>query len=425
MKLVTIVCEVNDMAITPNTPRTLPITSPKPPPSTIPKPSNGSGNSSGSSGGRKLPSYAPPGSYYNNSGKLVNKQGQLLNDKGQAVNKQGQLINANNQPINQRGQRVNDKGQAINDKGHLIDAQGRLVNPVGRLVNTEGHLIDRDGKRVNRDGILVDKTGRPLDKDGKVARDKTSAAKGNNEPHEQLLPPKLTQRMLEWKNKAPTTPGPPKMTIAEATTRMVDATKFVKDGIIPSSPSAGIIARDAAISAVVTGVISAPLNIGTYAGSTSASERIKASYLPQPLVPPTPIAKSSVDRPTESEQPDLETLYPRINDAQVTGFAVANTSAALEYGETKVGLIPGQTWPKDPLERMDQLEALLDYAEEHTAPVAEGWKVFFKPHLADKPAAPGMEGLEDRIATIEERISVVNEAQKTILEKMNKSQPVS
>ncbi|WLH67881.1 hypothetical protein [Pseudomonas sp. FP2309] len=391
------------------------------------------------SGGNKLPPNAPAGSYIKN-GQAFNKQGQRLNDKGQAVDKHGHLINAKNQRINSLGQRVNSSGQAIddkerlinekghlintqgkliNDKGHLVDVQGRLVNASGRLVNTEGHLIDRDGKLVNREGFLVDKAGRPLDKDGKIARDKASMVKGNNEAHEQLLPPKITQQVIDWKNKAPKPVSLPKMTIADATARMMDAEKMVKAGVIPSSPSAARVARDSAISAGITGVVSAPINIAAYAGSTAASEQIKASYLPQPMVPPTPSANSLVGRPEAPKEPDVTPLYPRMDDAQVTAFTVTNQTMALRYGDTKAGFLPSQNWSKDPLERMTQLEDLLDFAEEHTKELADLHEVFFKPHLADKAPATGMDGLAARLGTIENRISKLNQAQAKVVKSLS------
>ncbi|PIB52270.1 hypothetical protein AOA57_01645 [Pseudomonas sp. 2588-5] len=281
-------------------------------------------------------------------------------------------------------------------------------------------MVDRDGKRVNREGFLIDSTGRPLDKNGKVARDKASAVKGNNEPHEHLLPPTISQKVLDWKNKVPAPAATPKMTIAEATTRMMNAEKMVKSGVIPSSPSAARVARDAAISAGITGVVSAPINIGAYAGSTAASEQIKASYLPQPMIPPTPSGKSVVERPEAPATPDLDKLYARMNEAQVLAFTVSNQSMALKFGDTETGFVPNQNWSKDPLERMTQLENLLDFAEQHTKEVANQYEVFFKPHLAIEPAAQGLDGLESRMDTLEARIAKLNKAQADILLKMDK-----
>ncbi len=390
-----------------------------------------------------VPAYAPVGSSYNQQGKLVNNKGQLLNSKGQAVNKQGQLINSTNQRVNERGQLVNKSGQPVDNKGRLInennhlinsqgklinankqlvDEQGRLVNHSGRLVNDSGHLIDKDGKRVNIDGVLIDKTGRPLDKNGKVARDQTNAVKGNNEPHVQLLPSTIRQKALDWKNKIPPPASPPKLAMTDVITRMMDAEKMVKNGIIPSSPSAAVVARDAAISAGITGVVSAPINIAAYAGSTAAAEQIKAAYVPLPMIPPTPIAKSSVERPDQTAMPapgpDLNVLYPRMNDDQALAFGVANQSIALKFGDTKTGFIPAQSWSKEPLERMSQLENLLDFAEEHTKELADPHEIYFKPYLAETPAVEGLEGLDARLATIEKRIGGIDKVHKMVLSKL-------
>lgn len=388
---------------------------------------------------KPVPANAPAGSYFNKQGQLVNKQGQRINDKGQAVNKDGHLVNSNNQRINERGQLLNKSGQAVdaknrlinenghlinaqgklvNEKGSLVDTQGRLVNHAGRLVNTEGHLIDRDGKRVNVDGVLIDKTGRPLDKDGKVARDQASAAKGNNEPHEQLLAPSLKQKALEWRGKVTPPPAPPKLTIADVTSRMMDAEKMVKNGIIESSPPAARVARDAAISAGVTGVVSAPINIASYAGSTATAESIKAAYVPVPMVPPTPVAKSSVERPDPSAAtpatPDLGALYPRMNDDQALVFCLANHSMGLKFGDLKTGFVPDQSWSKEPLERMSQMENLMDFSEEHTKELAETHELYFKPYLPAEKAADGVEGLEARLDTLEKRIASVGKVHGSI-----------
>lgn len=393
---------------------------------------------------KPVPTSAPTGSYYNNQGRLVNKQGQFINDKGQAVNKSGYLINSNNQRINEQGQLVNKGGQAVdaknrlinesghlinsqgklvNEKGSLVDTQGRLVNNNGRLVNTDGHLIDKDGKRVNNEGVLIDRTGRPLDKNGKVARDQASAAKGNNEPHEQLLAPGLKQKALEWRGKVTPPPAPPKLTVADAVTRMVDADKMVKKGVINTSPSAAKVARDAAISAGVTGVVSAPINIASYAGSTAAAEQIKATYVPLPMVPPTPIAKSSVERPepasTASATPAAvidESVYKKLNEDQALTFSVANQSMALRFGDTANGFIPSQSWSTDPLERMSQMETLVDFAEEHTKVLSETYQVYFKPTTLPAEKAPeDVAGLATRLDRLEVRVANVDKVHKTVI----------
>lgn len=384
---------------------------------------------------------APNGQFYNQQGKLVNKHNQLVNVKGQRVNDAGQQINAKGKAINDKGQLINAQNQAINtqgkpvdDKGRLIDQQGRLVNSAGRIIDDKGHYIDKDKKLVNREGFLVDKLGRPLDKDGAVARDKASAAMGNNEPHASLIAPALKTKIKGWQGKAMPPATPPKLSIAEVATRLADADKLVKSGVISSSPGAAQIARDAAIGAAVTGFISAPINVASYSGSVAAGESIKASYLPSPLAPPTPIAKSTVERPAGSpaepsaatqsaEDVAAQVLYPRINDAQVSAYAMANLSMALNFGETREGFVPGQDWSNDPVERMAQIEHLLDFAEEHTSPLAKANEIFFQPYLREQKADEGVAGLEVRVDTLERRLAAIDKAQRLIEGKLkNESQ---
>lgn len=413
----------------------------------------------GAQGQRKVADHTPAGSRFNAEGKLINKdgklinrtgqtindKGQLTNDKGQAIDKKGYLINDNNHRINDRGQLVNKdrqpidgkgrlinenghlintNGKLINDAGHLVDTQGRLTNHSGRLVDPKGQLIDKDGKPVNREGFLIDKTGRPLDKDGKVARSLASAAKGNNESHTDFLPKTVLQGVKKWQGAIPAPVPTPKLTIAEAVTRLSDADKMVKAGVISKSLSGATVARDAAIGAAVTGLVSAPINIGAYAGSTAAAERIKASYLPIAMSPPTPIAKSSVELPTaeatakSAAADDVETLYPRMNDAQIHAFMATNQSMVLKFGETGTALLPDQQWPKEPLERLKQLENLLDHAEIHTKEVTEDYEVFFKPYLAAEKPAEGLGGAAARLDTIEKRIAALNKSQGAVLNEM-------
>lgn len=380
---------------------------------------------------------APSGQYFNQQGKLVNKHNQPVNDKGQRINNAGQLINTKGQPINERGQlinaqnqTINSQGRAVNDNGHLIDAQGRPVNTFGRVIDDKGHYIDNDKKLVNKEGFLVDKTGRALDKDGKVARDQASAVKGNNEPHPDMLPPPLKARVFKWQGKEQPPASLPKATVAQVAGRLSDAEKLIKSGVISQSPGAGLIARDAGISAGVTGLVSAPINVAAYSGSVAVGEAIKASYLPAPLVPPPPTAKSTVELPAaapgdaaaavkEAEEAAAQALYPRINDAQIVSLTVTNLSIALRYGETKEHFIPGQYWPAAPLERMEQLENMLDFAEEHTKTLADDNEVYFKSFLPKQKAADGLAGLGARVDALEGRLAALNKAQGLVIDKLS------
>ncbi|WP_427129520.1 hypothetical protein [Pseudomonas kitaguniensis] len=384
----------------------------------------------------------PSGQYHNKEGKLVNKHHQLINDKGKKVNDAGQLINKKGQPINDKGhlinahnQTINSQGKAVNDAGHLIDAQGRTVNTFGRVIDDKGHYIDNDKKLVNKEGFLVDNIGRALDKDGKLARDQASAVKGNNEPHPDLLPPALTKQVYSWQGKVQPPASPPKATVAEVAVRLSDAEKLFKSGVISPSASASLIARDAGISAGVTGLVSAPINVAAYSGSVAVGEAIKASYLPAPLVPPTPIAKSTVELPAaapedpasdvkEAEEAAAQALYPRIDDAQIVGLTVTNLSIALRYGETGENFIPGPHWPSVPLERMEQLESMLDFAEEHTKTLADDNQVYFKCFIPKQKAADGLAGLGARLDALEGRLAALNRAQGLVIDKLSAGQPV-
>ena len=74
------------------------------------------------------------------------------------------------------------------------------------------------------------------------------------------------------------------ISVAEAAKRVFDADRLVKAGVIDTGPSALRVARDAAISAGITGMVSAPINVAAYAGSVAAGERIKSSYAPGVLL---------------------------------------------------------------------------------------------------------------------------------------------
>lgn len=72
---------------------------------------------------------------------------------------------------------------------------------------------------------------------------------------------------------------------------------------------------------------------------------------------------------------------------------------------------------------MSQLENLLDFAEEHTKLLADSHEVYFKPYLAETPAADGVEGVESRLMTIEKRIAAVDKVHKKVLSDLAGSAP--
>lgn len=388
----------------------------------------------------------PNGLFYNQQGKLVNKQNQLVNDRGQRINDAGQLINKHGQAVNDKGKlinaqnhTINSRGALVNNDGHLVDGKDRLINPAGRLVNTKGEYVDRDQRVVNKEGYLIDAQKRPLDKDGKVARDMTTAVKGNNEPHESLFTPGLKKKIHSWQGKDPASDSPKKSTVAEVAQRMTDADKLIKSGVIPKSPGAAQIARDAGISAGITGVVSAPISVAAYSGSVYAGEAIKAAYNPTPLTPPPPTAPPVAGKPAGApadpsaasptapptapatvEDVALQVLYPRVNEAQEKVFLLANLSIALKFGDTQNGYIPTTAWPPTTLGRLEEMERLLDFAELHTHDLSEEYSVYFKAYVRQEALPEGEAGFEVRVKTIELRIKAIDKTQGEAKEKLEK-----
>lgn len=389
---------------------------------------------------------APNNLFYNQQGKLVNKHNQLVNDKGHRINDAGQLINKQGQAINDKGKLINAQnhtinanGKLVNDDGRLVDNKDRLINSAGRLINTKGDYVDKDQKLVNKEGYLIDAQKRPLDKDGKVARDMTTAVKGNNEPHENLFSPGLKKKIHNWQGKDPASDSPKKSTVGEVAQRMADADKLIKSGVIAKSPGAAQIAREAGISAGITGVVSAPINVAAYSASALAGEAIKASYNPVPLTPPPPIAPSVAGKPAGSpaepsaasptapitapatvEDVALQVLYPRVNEAQKKVFLLANASIALKFGDTQNGYIPTTTWPLTTLGRLDEMERLLDFAELHTHDLSDEHSVHFKPYVRQEALPEGEAGFEVRVKTIELRINAVDKTQDAAKKEIDK-----
>ncbi|OAE13502.1 hypothetical protein AZH11_05860 [Pseudomonas simiae] len=315
-----------------------------------------------------------------------------------------------------------------------MDSQNRLINSAGRLVNHKGDYVDKDQKVVNKEGYLIDAQKRPLDKDGKVARDMTTAVKGNNEPHENLFSPALKSKIHSWQGKEPAPSSPKTSTVAEVAQRLADADKLVKSGVISKWPGYGQLAREGGITAGITGVVSAPINVAAYSGSVLAGEAIKAAYNPAPLTPPPPVAPKVAGQPAGSpeapsaklqteEDVALQALYPQINKAQVSAFAAANLSIALKFGDDEKGYIPDPSWPPDALGRLESIERLLDFAEEHTHGLAEENRVHFRAYVRKEALPEGAAGFAAQVETIERRIAEIQLSHDEVLAKLGKLKP--
>ncbi|RFD34316.1 hypothetical protein CER19_00655 [Pseudomonas sp. GL93] len=199
----------------------------------------------------------------------------------------------------------------------------------------------------------------------------------------------------------------PKVSVADVTQRLLDADRLVKAGVISTSPSTGKMVKDAFINAGVNGMVSAPINVGAYAGSVAAGEAIKGQYVPSPVVPPPPHLPG-VAQPDQKATPPVVTPYAPDEPAPVaTRHLDRVEKVLLEFanliitlaGNTGDRLAMGDAWPKEREARMRNLEQLLDVSETHMKQLAEDHDLIFKPHI-ESQTSPGAGG---RLGVIERR----------------------
>ncbi len=195
--------------------------------------------------------------------------------------------------------------------------------------------------------------------------------------------------------------------MADVTQRLLDADRLVKAGVISTSPSTGKMVKDAFINAGVNGMVSAPINVGAYAGSVAAGEAIKGQYVPSPVVPPPPHLPG-VAQPDQKAAPPVVTPYAPDEPAPVaTRHLDRVEKVLLEFanliitlaGNTGDRLAMGDAWPKEREARMRNLEQLLDVSETHMKQLAEDHDLIFKPHI-ESQTSPGTGG---RLGVIERR----------------------
>lgn len=381
-----------------------------------------------STGKQKSSSISLPNTPNSNTGKTKTKSSASLNH-GSTSTTQSHVKK------NQLGQTLNAQGKPINASGHLINDFNQRVNAQGRAINDQHHLVDKQNRLVNKDNILVDPLDRPLDKNGKLARSMDAAAKGDVAPPVGQVIPAVKHAFFKWKdvagegNAVAKTDLPVVKNVAELTQRMIDAEKMIKAGVVSTSPGLKRVVGEAAASAAVSGLVSAPISVGAYGASTAWGESIKASYLPVPLVLQAPgtkpltdhsAAKTSTEVAPATAQsaldPDTEALYGRMDKLQVAAFDSTNNAMAFHHGNFEKGWLPSAEWSADPVQRMGQLEELLDRNEAVTHDIAVECEVFFKPYLPAEEAPEGVAGLASRVDTAERRLSAIDKAQAGIMD---------
>lgn len=350
-----------------------------------------------------------------------------MNSSNQRVDVNGHAIDKQGHKINQYNQRIDTQGVAKDHRNRPIDPQGRLINREGRLINEKKEFIDKDGNRVNKEGYRVDAYNRPLDKHGKVARSMATAVKGNNEPHKQTDDvPKPLRGPGSIHSQQAARPPAPKLTTDDAAKNATWTSKLLQSGAIPSRPELGRTAINGAVSESAGTLAAIPIKIGETVLTTITAEEIKKKYLPAPPTPPATSPTPGTNQSPEADQANSEAenklpaaLRKRMENAQVNIFETMDAVVKLTYGKVDRELRPGEEWPVDPIAIMDELEVRMDKLEEDTKVLAERHNVgCYTDKLPPEEAPPGLEGLETRTKTLEDRLDVVMTSRKEIEEKL-------
>jgi hypothetical protein len=198
----------------------------------------------------------------------------------------------------------------------------------------------------------------------------------------------------------------PKISVAEAAKRLIDADSLVKAGVISSAPKASQVARDAFISAGITGIVSAPVNVGAYAGSVAAGESIKATYAPGVLPPPFLPSAATAPKAVQSPAPAETTLGAQLEDAETKLLGMASTVMFI-LGDTKSVFTKNESWPKDEPGRLGNLEKLLDVSEQQLKKATRQNGIIFKPY---KPGMTPPVDAKGRLELIEKRFERMAES---------------
>lgn len=197
--------------------------------------------------------------------------------------------------------------------------------------------------------------------------------------------------------------------VAEAAKRVLDADRLVKAGVIDTGPSALRVARDAAISAGITGMVSAPINVAAYAGSVAAGEKIKSSYAPGVLPPPflpgatSPPKDGASAVQADSKPAPADVISRRMDDLEMKLLGMASTVMLL-LGDTSRVFTKSDSWPTDDVGRLSNLETILGLSEQHLKKAARQNGIVFKPYKPGETTPADAKGRLDLIEKKFERM---------------------
>ncbi|WP_256677467.1 hypothetical protein [Pseudomonas sp. L13] len=204
--------------------------------------------------------------------------------------------------------------------------------------------------------------------------------------------------------------------MADVTQRLLDADRLVKAGVISTSPSTGKMIKDAFITAGVNGMVSAPINVGAYAGSVAAGEAIKGQYVPGTLPPPhlpgvaKPEPASQADAPSTADVPAPSTT-PHLDRVEKVVVQFANVLYTLAAGKDDERFAMNDSWPKERGARLSNLERIMSVSETHMKQVAPENGVNFEPYV-EPQTSPGTGG---RLGLIERRYRALEEVADRII----------
>lgn len=191
------------------------------------------------------------------------------------------------------------------------------------------------------------------------------------------------------------------ISVAEATKRLIDAESLVKAGVISTGPTASRVARDAFISAGITGLVSAPVNVAAYAGSVATGESIKANYAPGVLPPPFLPGAAAQSKPTPADAVTAsDSLGTRLNEVESTLLGMAS-AVMFMLGDTSRVFTKNESWPTDDAGRLNNLEKLLSTSEQHFKKAARQNEIVFKPY---KPGEKIPDDAKGRLDLIEKKL---------------------
>ncbi|MDQ0652250.1 hypothetical protein [Pseudomonas cedrina] len=193
------------------------------------------------------------------------------------------------------------------------------------------------------------------------------------------------------------------MNVAEAAKRLIDAERLVKSGVIATGPNASRVARDAFISAGITGMVSAPINVAAYAGSVATGEAIKSSYapgvLPPPFLPSTAGSAKTASLPVEPTPSKAGPISTQLDEVEMKLLGMSST-VMFTLGDTGSVFTKDEHWPTDTNGRLANVEKLLQVSEQHLKKAARQNGLVFKPY---KPAEPIPTEPKDRLALIDKK----------------------